>query len=145
MKTTAKPLLTALLILLFVYAAVSKLINPDEFRAQLYRQPFAHGLADLLLYTLPASELLAAVLLGFDRTRLTGLFLSLGLLLSFTIYISLGLLHYWAKIPCSCGGILSHMGWGAHLVFNSLFTGINLTAILLPNHHHPPNTTPSPG
>jgi hypothetical protein len=131
MKTTAKSLLSALLILLFVYAAVSKLLDPDEFRAQLYRQPFSHGFADLLLYSLPASELLAAALLGFDRTRLTGLFLSLGLLLSFTIYISLGLLHYWAAVPCSCGGILRHMGWGAHLVFNLVFTGVNLTAIFL--------------
>jgi putative oxidoreductase len=137
MKSITQSMLTALLILLFIYAAISKLIVPVDFRAQLYRQPFSHGMADALFYLLPAAEVIAAGLLCFNRTVLTGLVFSLLLLLSFTIYVTLGVLHFWAKIPCSCGGILSHMGWGAHLVFNIFFIGLNIVAIGLYLRLHP--------
>ena len=82
-----KHLLTALLILLYVYAASSKLLDFTAFRGQLYNQSFPHGLADVLLYVLPAAELLTAGLLYFDRTRRAGLWVSLGLLVVFTGYI----------------------------------------------------------
>lgn len=124
-------MLTALLILLFVYAAFSKMIAPGEFRAQLYRQPLSHELASSLFYLLPASELAAAALLCRYRTLLAGLLLSLLLLVTFTIYITLGVLHFWLKIPCSCGGILSHMSWGWHLIFNIFFILVNTFAIAL--------------
>ncbi|HXO74983.1 MAG TPA: MauE/DoxX family redox-associated membrane protein, partial [Puia sp.] len=79
-KTIAPPLL----ILLFMYAAVSKLSDIAAFRAQLYRQPFPHGFADLLLFALPAAELLVVLMLYYPHTRLTGLKASLVLLLAFT-------------------------------------------------------------
>jgi putative oxidoreductase len=129
MKTFIKLTIPAFLILLFSYAAISKLSNPDIFRSQLYRQPFSHALADVLLYALPLSEFIAISLLLFERTRFAGLLLSAGLLLVFSGYISLGLLRFWTKIPCSCGGILNHMSWGAHLIFNCAFLMAALTGI----------------
>lgn len=131
MKTQFKTVPLFLLIVLFTYAAASKLITPAEFRAELYRQPFPHDLADLLLYGLPAAELMTVLLLCLERTRAAGFMLSLGLLVTFTVYISLGLLHFWPHVPCSCGGILGRMGWGPHLVFNLFFTGLTIAALLV--------------
>src|SRR5690606_40838422 len=57
-------------------------------------------------------------------TRLWGLIGSLTLMLSFEAYIA------WMKImeiqtgmrlPCTCGGIVSQMGWTTHLYFNGIF------------------------
>lgn len=129
MKPFLKALPSALLILLFIYAAGSKLLSFPAFRGQLYNQSFPHGLADVLVYALPALELLAVCLLLFRRTQMAGLLLSLYLMLVFTGYIALVLLHFWNRVPCSCGGILSHMGWGSHLAFNLVFTAIALAAI----------------
>jgi putative oxidoreductase len=129
MKTFIKSIIPACLILLFTYAAISKLSDLPAFRSQLYRQPFSHMLADLLLYTLPLAELLTSSMLYFKRTRFTGLLLSVSLLFAFTIYIAMGLLHFWVKIPCSCGGILNHMSWQMHLIFNCAFLLAGLAGI----------------
>jgi putative oxidoreductase len=129
MRTFLKTLPAMLLILLFVYAAFSKLLDFGDFRGQLDNQTFPHWLAGILLYALPLVELLAVTFLLLPKLELTGLILSLDLLLLFTGYIALVLLHFWNRVPCSCGGILSHMGWGTHLVFNSVFIGLNLMAI----------------
>jgi putative oxidoreductase len=131
MRTFLKSLPAALLVLLFTYAALSKLADFPAFRGQLYNQAFPHGVADVLAYLLPATELSAVGLLLFPRTFFAGLQLSLSLMLLFTGYIALVLLHFWNRIPCSCGGVLSHMGWETHLVFNIIFTGIAFTGILM--------------
>ncbi|WCT14429.1 MauE/DoxX family redox-associated membrane protein [Mucilaginibacter jinjuensis] len=129
MKTFIKLVVPAALIALFTYAAISKLSDINAFRTQLYRQPFAHLLAGILVYGLPATELLAVSLMLFSRTRLAGLLLSAGMLIVFSVYIALGLLHFWRKIPCSCGGILNHMSWQTHLIFNLAFLLASLAAI----------------
>jgi putative oxidoreductase len=131
MKHLLKHLPVFLLVLLYVYAVTSKLADMNTFRGQLYNQPFPHPMADLLLFTLPAIELLTIALLFFPRTLRCGLWLSAGLLVVFTGYISLVKLHFWARVPCSCGGILSKMSWTTHLVFNLVFIAINLAAIFI--------------
>ncbi|MGF7073828.1 putative oxidoreductase [Mucilaginibacter sp. 3215] len=128
MKTT-QSFIISLLIMLFIYAALSKLLTFSDFRQQLYNQNFSHSFAASLTYCLPVAEIVTAGLLSFKRTVLTGLFLSAILLVAFTGYISLVMLHYWDRVPCSCGGILNHMSWTAHLIFNWFFLILNLMAI----------------
>ena len=132
MKTFLKALPVPLLILLYCYAALSKLLDTDAFREQLYNQTFPHVLADPLLYGLPLTELLTVALLVMPRTQFAGLLLSFSLLLLFSGYIALVLLGYWNRVPCSCGGILSRMSWQTHLLFNLAFLGINAFAISRP-------------
>lgn len=127
-----KQVIDFLLMLLWVYAAVSKLLAAAAFREQLYNQTFPHVLADGLYYALPFAELLAAGLLSFTRTQTAGRWLSLGLLSIFSGYIVLVLLHFWSRVPCSCGGILSHMGWQMHLFFNLFFIGLTIAALYSP-------------
>jgi len=130
MRTFTRSITPALLVLLFTYAAASKLADINRFRGQLYLQPFSRAFSDMLLYLLPVLELLTVALIIFGKTRLIGLAASLALLTGFTIYISMGLLHVWKRVPCSCGGIFEHMGWGTHLAFNWAFIIINVLAIV---------------
>jgi len=129
MKPFLRSLPVALLILLFVYAATTKLTSFAEFKIQLYRQTIPHEVAAILAFVIPATELAAVALLFFGKTMLKGLYLSLSLLSVFSLYITLVVLHFWSRVPCPCGGILGHMTWTVHLAFNLLFIAVNLIAI----------------
>jgi putative oxidoreductase len=131
MKTAIKSLPQLILIILFVYAAVSKVEAFTLFRISLYRQAFRHAFADVLLYLLPALELLTVVLLLSRKAFLAGLLLSLFLLSMFTGYIMLIILHWWKHVPCPCGGLLEHLSWPAHFLFNCFFIALNLVAIYI--------------
>ena len=131
MRALIKSSVPALLVLLFVYAAFSKLITFNDFRQQLYNQAFSNQLAGFLLYFLIPAEIVTALFICFQRTQFAGLLFSFGLLLAFTIYIALVMLHYWDRTPCSCGGILNQMGWTTHLIFNCLFLILNLIALYI--------------
>ena len=135
MKTLLKTIAPFLLLAMFSYAAVSKLLIFEAFRLQLARQPFPHSIAEALSIALPAVEMLTVLLLTFARTRRKGLVLSLALLGAFTCYILLILVGYWEKVPCPCGGILNHFSWTQHLLFNVAFLLITLAGLM---------TTPSP-
>lgn len=126
--------ITAALILLWVYAAGSKLLNFEQSRMQMLNQVFSHQIANILVWAVPFSELLVSSLLIFIKTRLAGLYASLLLLVSFTVYIGLVMNNVFGRIPCSCGGILSKMTWEQHLVFNMVFILVTSTAILLSTH-----------
>ena len=123
-------ILASLLIILFVYAALSKLMDYNTFRVQLGKSPFITAFAGLIAWALPVSELAVALVLTFKYTRLAGLYASLFLLTFFTAYIY-AMLHFSYYIPCSCGGVLSKMSWNQHLVFNVFFVAISIAGILL--------------
>ena len=123
-------IISGLLILLFVYTAVSKLLDFPIFRVQLSKSPFINPYANAVAWTLPAGEILVALALTFKRTRLLGLYASLFLMTMFTAYIYT-MLHYSYYIPCSCGGILSKMGWNEHLWFNAGFVLLSIIGIIL--------------
>jgi len=120
-----------LVIVLFVYTAVSKLANFDLFRRQMLLQVFPLWLSAILVWVVPFAELIAAIMLLFSNTMLKGLYLSGLLMTVFTGYIALVLLHVFEKVPCSCGGILQNMGWATHLVFNAAFLILIIVAIIL--------------
>jgi hypothetical protein len=130
MKPFIQPIASALLILLFTYAAVSKLLQPEVFELQMRRQVFSPAIASVLTFVLPVSELVAAGTLVIPATRQTGLFVSLVLLILFTGYAGLASLHVWKQGPCNCGGILRYLTWRQHLLLNSLVLCLNLCAIL---------------
>ncbi|MCP1994349.1 DoxX family protein [Flavobacterium sp. HSC-61S13] len=116
------------LVLLFVYAAVSKIITFEAFQIQLTQSPLLSVYANLIAYLVIIVELIIALLLTIRESKLLGLYLSYGLLVAFTLYIYL-ILNYSDFIPCSCGGILEKMGWHEHLWFNIMVTIFTLLAI----------------
>ncbi len=126
--------ITFLLIFLWVYAAVSKLADHERSQGQMLNQVFTKSIALLLVWAIPAVELLVVSFLMFSRTMLAGLYASALLLGSFTVYIGLIMNNIFGYIPCSCGGIFERMSWGQHLVFNLFFLLLNLSAILISVH-----------
>src|SRR5258708_5082178 len=121
---------SALLILLFLYASVSKLVNFKVFEFDMYKQPFPHWLASFFLVAVPASEILISLALILDKTRLVGLWASLVLMGLFTLYTAIILLHGFAHIPCNCGGVIRRLKWNQHLILNLFYMGISLTGIV---------------
>ncbi|MDR6785716.1 putative membrane protein YphA (DoxX/SURF4 family) [Pedobacter africanus] len=119
-------------ILLFVYAATSKLLLHDKFVLQIGQSPMLSAYAGLLAWMVPVLELLLALMLVFERLRLVGLYGSLSLMVAFTAYIYI-ILNYTENIPCSCGGVLEKLGWPEHLVFNIGFVVLAIIAITLSN------------
>jgi uncharacterized membrane protein YphA (DoxX/SURF4 family) len=123
-------IICTLIIALFVYAASSKLLDYYNFQFGLSESPFIAPFANILAWAIPAGELLIAVMLVIPVLRLTALYAS-GILMSlFTVYIAAMLLSG-SEIPCSCGGILEEMSWGAHIVFNSAFVVLSVWGIYL--------------
>lgn len=115
---------SGLLVLLWVYASLAKLADTTAFLRELKNQVFPKETLQLLFYLIPISELLVAGLLILKRTRTYGLLFSLVLMLIFTAYIILILYGYYDRVPCSCGGVLSTLGWRSHLIFNLFFTAV---------------------
>lgn len=129
-QETITGIISSLLILLFVYAAVSKLVDFPAFERQMLHQPLPEGMAVLLVWTLPPVELVIVGLLIYVRTRLVGLYLSLALMILFTSYIALAIAGTFGSIPCVCGGVLESLDWNSHLVFNAVFTLLALAGVV---------------
>src|SRR6218665_3215218 len=121
---------SSLYILLFVYTAISKLLDFENFSVQLGQSPLLSAFAGLFAWIVPATELFIAFLLISKKWRLIGLFLALCLMVMFTAYIYI-ILNYSSFVPCSCGGILEKMGWTEHLVFNIIFMALAAVAGML--------------
>lgn len=119
-----------LFMVLFLYAATTKLLEYDLFKAQIGKSPLISKYAPVAAWMVPGVEYIIALLLFIPKFRLTGLYASFSLMLAFTAYIAF-ILTFSPYVPCSCGGILSDMGWTAHLVFNIGFTALAVVGIFL--------------
>lgn len=104
---------------LFVYAAVSKMRDFENFQVQLAQSPLLSAYAGFISYGVIALELVIAGVLAFPKARRVGLYASFGLMVAFSVYIDL-ILNYSDFVPCSCGGILEKMSWDEHLIFNGV-------------------------
>src|SRR5690348_10123485 len=129
-RKTCIEIITGLLVFLFMYAGLSKLLDYHTFRFQLEQSPLVASWADVIAWSLPAGELLLGVLLILPATRLFASLLSLILLTAFTAYL-LYMLRSYEHLPCSCGGLIAFMSWRGHVIFNSVFILLSLTGILL--------------
>lgn len=127
-KNTVVLVVSYLYVLLFVYAAVSKLLDYENFKVQLGQSPLLSAYAGFVVWSIPFLELLIALLLTKEKYRSIGLYASLGLMVMFSSYIFL-ILNYSSYVPCSCGGILENMNWTEHLYFNLVFSFFALVAI----------------
>jgi hypothetical protein len=138
-KSKLVGVISSLLMLLFVFAAFSKLFDLNTFRDNMYNQRIPHWLATLSIWSIPPAELAIVVCLLFSRTQRTGFYLSLILLSLYTLYIAAILLHFFPKIPCSCGGILRQMSWQQHLWFNLSFLILTILALAFDGKRPPPS------
>ena len=129
-KSLIVEIISLLYILLFIYAAASKLLDFENFRVQLGQSPLLSAFASWMSWIVPLTEVLISALLIFRSTRLWGLVMAFGLMIMFTVYIFV-ILHYSSYVPCSCGGILEKLSWNAHLLFNLLFVLLAFIAVII--------------
>ena len=119
-----------LFILLFVYAAMSKLLDYQKFIVQLGKSPLLAPFSQLISWFIPVGEISIGVSLVFRKFQLLALYASFSLMVIFSTYIVV-ILNFSEYIPCSCGGILENMSWKQHLLFNIVFVIFGAWAVLL--------------
>jgi hypothetical protein len=124
-------IISSLLILLFLYASVSKWLTFKLFIGEMNNQPLPNWMTPWLVWSIPTIEVLISLALIFEKTRLKAFYASMFLMLVFTIYSAAILLHAFQYIPCSCGGVIRKLTWPQHLFFNLFFVGISLAGIVL--------------
>lgn len=119
-----------LFVLLFVYAATSKVLDFQHFRIELGQSPLLSAFADWFSILVPSVEYIICLLLIIPRFKLIGLFSAYGLMVMFTVYIFI-ILNYTSFVPCSCGGVLEKLDWKSHMIFNLVFVFLGLLGVLL--------------
>jgi uncharacterized membrane protein YphA (DoxX/SURF4 family) len=119
-----------LFVLLFLYAAMNKILDYQKFTVQIGQSPLLTGFGSSIPWLVITFEVLISILLVLPRLRLVGFFASFSLMTMFTAYIW-AILTFSSSIPCSCGGILEKLGWREHLIFNSAFVMLGVVGIVL--------------
>jgi len=122
--------ISLLFIVLFVYAAISKLLDYETFTLQIAQSPFLGAYAGIVVWIVPSLEIIISLLLITSSFRNFGFYASFTLMIMFTAYIVI-ILNFSDFIPCSCGGIIEKLNWTQHLIFNIVFIVLAGTAILL--------------
>ena len=117
-----------LLMVLFVYTGSSKLLGHALFLNQLSHLTFIKDFAILISFIVPVLEIITALLIAFDWTQKTGLWLASLLMTFFTIYVG-GMLILKSSLPCTCGGVIASMSWKQHLLFNLFFMMLSWNAL----------------
>ncbi|SFQ31054.1 MauE/DoxX family redox-associated membrane protein [Parafilimonas terrae] len=120
----------SLLILLFTYAAVSKLFDFNTFREQLSAVLWLSKISGLLSLAIPLTELLIVVFLAVPKAMKCGLYSAAIMLASFTLFLII-MISFNAALPCSCGGVISSLSWRQHIVFNFFFLALAIAGIFL--------------
>jgi hypothetical protein len=129
-RSTVIEIISSLMIILFIYTALSKLSDFEVFKVKLSKSPFITSISNFVAWSIPLNEIIIALLLTFSRTRLVGLFASFFLMSLFTAYLII-MLNLSYHIPCSCGGVLENLSWNQHIAFNSVFIAISGIGVIL--------------
>ncbi len=123
--------ISALLIMLFLYASLSKFLDFHTFTGEMNNQPLPNSWTPFLVWFIPCSEILMCIALLFERTRLIGFYASLFFMSLFTIYSIIIVLNFFGRIPCSCGGVIKRLTWNQHIVLNLFFVALSISGIVL--------------
>lgn len=124
-------------VLLFTYAAVSKLLDFEKFQIQMKDSPLLSPFSEFLPLFIIAVELFLVGLLCYQKTQNIGLLGSFILMLIFTVYIGIMLVTS-ENLPCSCGGILEKMTWTQHFYFNIGCAVLAFLALVLNKKYNRP-------
>lgn len=123
-----------LLIFLFTYTGLSKLVDHNTFVTSILLSPVLHDQALIIAWIVPMIELLIVALLLSNKYMRTGLLCSLIMMIGFTIYIAYMIL-FLKNLPCSCGGILKELSWSHHILLNSCFILLITISLLITTPH----------
>jgi uncharacterized membrane protein YphA (DoxX/SURF4 family) len=131
-RSTLIEIVAILYMSMFLYTAFSKWSDYTMTREQMALMPALEPVAHILVWLVPATEIVITLLVFIHQTRKKGLYAATTLMILFTLYIIFMMLFY-PYLPCSCGGFLAELSWPAHLVFNSSFILLGILAIKMLN------------
>lgn len=131
-KSTLIEIIVILYMSMFLYTAFSKWSDYTMTREQMALMPTLEPVAHIVVWLLPATEIVITLLIFFYQTRKTGLYAATILMILFTLYIIFMMLFF-PHLPCSCGGFLTELSWPGHLVFNGSFIALGILAIRMYN------------
>lgn len=119
-KSVFLDIITYFFVLLFVYTGAAKLADIHTVREQLLSTPLLGSplFASIATWALPIGEILLAIALIIPKLQLKALYVTLGLMTAFTIYVVV-LLFVDSHITCSCGGIIEQLSPKQHVLFNA--------------------------
>lgn len=110
-------IICALLVLVFVYSGINKLLDHNNFKTQIkFIVPYPI-LGNILSYTVPVGELIIAILITINQTKRAGIHAFITLITAFTLYFII-MLSSGKNLPCTCGGFINTLSWKQHLAFN---------------------------
>lgn len=126
-KDILKEICAALIVILFVYTALSKFLDMNRFISTMSVSPFPFMkfFAPFLGWLIPIMETVLAFFMITSKYQRIGFIGSAILLFLFEIYIG-SLLASGLHLPCSCGGVISKLSWKQHLIFNLFFIVISI-------------------
>jgi uncharacterized membrane protein YagU involved in acid resistance len=99
----------ALLIFLFLYAAIGKFIDFTRFIHEINNQPLPNAWTPFLVRFIPSIEIAISLAVLFERTQLIGFYTSALMMLTFTIYATIILMHLFSFVPYACGGVIRNL------------------------------------
>ena len=121
----AADVISGAILLLMLYASISKLLDYNRFKAVLLQSPVIASGGKYIAVIIPSVELILSIFLFMHKTRPKALFYSLILVVIFTLYITIMVLTVSRPdLPCACGALFESIGWPYHIL-------INLAIILL--------------
>jgi hypothetical protein len=120
-----------LLVLLFAYTGLNKLLTQKEFSQQLLQNAFLHPFAIPLSFALPITEIIIAICLVFKYSWMVGIWSAALLMTLFSVYVGFMLFQHKAPLHCTCGGVISSITWRQHLLFNILFSAIAWASLII--------------
>lgn len=129
-KTIIIELICAAFILLFIYAAVNKMVDFEKFSVELAKSPILNPIASWVVVAVPSIEIVLSIFLIIKPLRLLALYGAFSLMVMFSAYI-VAILKFSSYIPCTCGGVLQNMGWREHLIFNIGFVTLGAIGVLM--------------
>lgn len=129
-KDLVATLLGAVIVLIFLYTASDKLIKFNDYTDIMGRQPLPAWSKPVLIWGIPLSEITVSMLLFIPKTRGLGFVGATILMVLFTGYVGLALVHAFKHVPCICGGIFRNMSWENHFIINVVLLIITVTGWL---------------
>ena len=131
MKKPGYQLPSLILICIWTYTGLEKLIRFEQSRKAFLNQPMPNWLEEYLAFGIPGIELLIATLLLFSVTRWWGYLGSALLLTVFITYVGLIWVGAFPRVPCNCAGIIESLGWAEHFVLNLGLIGVSVLGLRL--------------
>lgn len=110
--------LLMMIVCLYVFVVVNKLVGFDPFVSQLKQQQLLRDYATLIAIGVPLVHSLLVVLIILPKTRSYAILASMLVIGAYTLYIGFNLQEKFGLAPCNCVGIWHTMSWETQYIIN---------------------------